>query len=218
MTPTNIDDLIADLGRRPPRGAWPAPSAIVVGAVLLSLIVALALSTLWLKPRSDLAISLIIENHVFLLKLAFAVGVVVSALPIVRDLSIPGRRIRSGSVLAVIPFVVILVLAWHELGERHIGVQSLHDKHAMLECLWQIPTLAVPAFIILTIAVRRLGPTDLSRTGAYIGLLAGGIGTAGYALHCHSDSVAFVGIAYTLAIVETALFGALVGPRILRWR
>lgn len=218
MTPTNIDDLIADLGRRPPRGAWPAPSAIVVSAVLLSLIVALVLSTLWLKPRSDLAVPLIIGNPVFLLKLVFAVGVVVSALPIVRDLSIPGRRIRAGFVLAVIPFVAILVLAFHELGERHIGVRPFHDDHATLDCLWQIPALAVPAFVILVTAVRRLGPTDLSRTGAYIGLLAGGIGAVGYALHCHSDSIAFVGIVYTLAIVETALFGALIGPRILRWR
>jgi hypothetical protein len=77
--------------------------------------------------------------------------------------------------------------------------------------------LGAPALIILASAVRRLAPTDLSRTGAYIGLLAGGIGAAGYALHCHHDSVAFIGIAYTLAILEIALFGALVGPRILRW-
>lgn len=213
----NTDDLIADLGRHPPRDTSLASSAMVVGAALLSLIVALTLSILWLKPRDDLAVPLIVENHVFLLKLVFTVGVVVGALPIVRDLCVPGRRIKSASLLMAMPFVIIMVLALRELAERHVGGLAHDVDHTWLDCLWQIPALAAPAFIILAFVVRRLAPTDLSRTGAYIGLLAGGIGAVGYALHCHHDSVAFVGIAYTLAIVETALLGALIGPRILRW-
>lgn len=213
----NTDDLIADLGRHPPRETSSASSAVVVGAVLLSLSVALMLSILWLKPRSDLAIPLIIDNPIFLLKLVFTVSVVVSALPIVRDLCVPGRRIRSASLLMAMPFVVIVVLTLHELAERQVGGLARDVDHTWLDCLWQIPALAAPAFIILTMAARWLAPTDLSRTGAYIGLLAGGIGAVGYALHCHHDSVAFIGIAYTLAILETALLGALVGPRILRW-
>lgn len=217
MSAMNTDDLIADLGHRPPRKPSPPPSAIVVAAALLSLAVALMLSMLWLKPRSDLAVPLIVDNHIFLLKLVFTVSVVAGALPIVRDLCVPGRRIKSGSLLMAMPFVIIVVLALRELAERHVGGLAHDVDHTWLDCLWQIPALAAPAFIILALAVRRLAPTDLSRTGAYIGVLAGGIGAVGYALHCHHDSVAFVGIAYTLAIVETALLGALIGPRILRW-
>lgn len=211
------DQLIAELGRHPPRKTSPAPSVTVLGAVLLSLVVALMLAILWLEPRDDLAMLLIVENDIFLLKVVLSVSVVVGALPIVRDLSVPGRRIRSGTILAAMPFIVIMVLALRELAERNVGPWPHHMDHGWLECLWQIPALAAPAFIILATAVRRLAPTDLSRTGAYIGLLAGGIGAVGYALHCHHDSVAFVAIAYTSAIVETAILGALAGPRILRW-
>lgn len=213
----NTDDLIAELGNHPPRRAIFAPSAVLLTATLLSLIAALLLSIFWLKPRSDLAIPLIFHNEIFLLKLVFTVSVVVAALPILGDLSVPGRRIRFGSILTAMPFVVLMSLALRELAGRHGGGWPHDGEHAALQCLWQIPALAAPAFILLAMAVRRLGPTDLSRTGAYIGLLAGGIGAIGYALHCHHDSVVFVGFAYPLAIVESALLGALIGPRILRW-
>lgn len=213
----NTDDLINDLGCRPPQKLVPTPTAMVLGAALLSLFVALALSLLWLKPRNDLAIPLIVDNHVFFLKLVFTTSVVVAALPIVRDLAVPGRRITSASILAAIPLTVIMALALRELVQRTAGTWPYHSDHATLECLWQIPALAVPAFFILAAAVRRLGPTDLTRAGAYIGLLAGGIGALGYAFHCHHDSVAFVATAYTLAILESALLGALVGRHMLRW-
>jgi len=213
----DTDDLIADLGHHPPRKPSRPASVIVAAAALASLVVALMLSVLWLKPRPDLAVPLIVDNHVFLLKLVFTVSVVAAALPVVRDLSIPGRRIGRASILMAIPFALIMVLVLRELGVHHAPDWPSHADHAWLECLWQIPALAAPALIILAIAVRRLAPTNLTRTGAYIGLLAGGIGAVGYALHCHHDSVAFVGTAYTLAILETALVGALLGPRLLRW-
>ena len=213
----NSDDLIANLSRRPPREGRLPPTAAIVCAALISLGAALMLSMLWLKPRSDLAIPLIVDNHVFLLKLGFAVSVIMGALPIVRDLSIPGRRVGLGSPLTAAPFVMVIVLAVHELADRHFGALSYLGDHSVLQSLWQIPVLAVPAVLILAGVVRSLGPTNLRLTGAYVGLLAGGIGALGYALHCHHDSVAFVGVAYTLAILETAVLGALVGPRILRW-
>lgn len=213
----NTGDLIDSLGHHPPRRRFPPSSTIVVTAALLSLALALMLSIWWLKPRSDLAVPLLVDNHIFLLKLVFTVSVVAAALPVVRDLSVPGRRIGRGSILMAIPFAVIMALALRELGVHHVAEWPPHADHALLECLWQIPVLATPALIILVFAVRGLAPTNLTRAGAYIGLLAGGIGAVGYALHCHHDSVAFVGIAYTLAILETALLGAVLGPRTLRW-
>lgn len=213
----NTDDLIADLGHHPPHRRSPPPTTIVVTAALLALAAALTLSILWLKPRSDLAVPLVVDNHVFLLKLVFTMSVVAAALPIVCDLSVPGRRIGRGSIVMAIPFAVIMILAVRELGLHHVDEWPPHTDHAWVECLWQIPALAAPALIILAFAVRRLAPTNLTRAGACIGLLAGGIGAVGYAFHCHHDSVVFVGIAYTIAILETALLGALLGPRILRW-
>ena len=210
-------DLIASLGHHPPRRRFPSPSTIVGAAALISLTLALALSIVWLKPRGDLGAPLVINNHIFLLKLVFTLSVVAAALPIVRDLSVPARRVGRESILVAIPFAVIIVLALREIGLHQVAEWPPHADHAVLECLWQIPALAASALIILALAARRLAPTNLTRAGAYIGLLAGGIGAVGYALHCHNDSVAFVAIAYTVAMLQTTLLGAVLGPRILRW-
>ena len=213
------DEFIADLSRAPPRQTFSGRAvAIVSGAAVLSLVAALALSFFWLTPRNDLAFPLLTANHIFLLKIFFTVGVAVSILPIVLDLCIPGRRIQSALLLAVVPFLVIGLLATHEIAMRPVGISGGHLDRTWLDCLWQIPSLAAPAFLILTLTVRHFAPTNLERTGVFIGLLAGGIGAIGYALHCHHDSLAFVGIAYTAAIAEMAILGGFIGPRLLRWR
>jgi hypothetical protein len=213
------DELIDSLGRDPSPRARLAPTAAVMMAALGAIFVAMTLSIMWLRPRADLASALMAENHAFLLKLLFAVCVVVAALPIVRDLSVPGRRIGIWSILAAAPCVVIMILALRELAGLPVREWSHHVGHASwLECLWQIPALAIPAFVILVTTVRHLAPTNLMRTGAYIGFTAGGIGAVGYALHCHDDSIAFVAASYTFAILEMTLLGALLGPRMLRWR
>lgn len=211
------DELIATLSRKPPATSLAPTTTMVLGAAV-AIIVALALSVAWLKPRADLTSALVAENGVFLLKLLFTLCVVLAALPIVRDLSVPGRRIGPWSALVAAPFVAILFLSLRELAGLPAREWSHHLDHASwLECLWQIPALAIPAFVILTFAVRYLAPTNLKRTGAHVGLMAGGIGAIGYAFHCHDDSVAFVAVSYTLAIAEMALIGALLGPLILRW-
>ena len=210
------DDLIVKLAHQPPRRHF-SPRALLVIATLVSLIVALFSSMLWLEPRTDLGILLIISNKVFVLKLLFAIGIILVSLPIVRDLSVPGRVVRWGGVVALAPFLVILALAFADFAGHKFSTAHEHSDHFSLECLWQIPALGIPAFFVLAVTLRYLGPTDLNRAGAYLGLLAGGIGAFGYALHCHHDSVLFVGVAYTAAIVEMTLLGALLGPRVLRW-
>lgn len=184
----------------------------------MALAVVLTVSITWLEPRADLAAGLAAHNDVFVLKLIFTVSVVAAALPVVRNLSVPGRRIRFGSLLAVLPFAVISGLALNELARMPVGDWPHHVGDASwMGCLLQIPALALPAFIILALAVRRLAPTNLPRAGAYVGLLAGAIAAVGYALHCHDDVVAFVAVSYTLAMLEMTLIGALVGPKLLRW-
>ncbi len=217
MDMPKTDELIARLSREP-RTKSLSPTPVVVIGTTLAVLLALTLSIEWLKPRADLAPALLAENHIFLLKLIFTVGVVVATLPIVRDLSVPGRRIGLWSALAAVPFLMVIVLALREFAAAPAGEWSHHLQHASwLECLWQIPVLAIPAFTILALSVRRLAPTELPRAGAYIGLAAGGIGAIGYAFHCPDDSMAIVAVFYTLAILEMTLLGALVGPPILRW-
>lgn len=212
------DDLIRHLSEDVRQRPVLAPAAAVLVAAVVALVFALVLSMLWLRPRADLIATIGAENHVFYLKVAFTLGVAISALPIIRDLSVPGRRLGAWSLLAVVPFVLIGILALNESSGTHVRGMSHHEGvGSWLECLWQIPALSIPAFATLVVMVRRLAPTNLTLVGAYIGLAAGGIGAVGYSFHCGHDSFAFIATFYTLAIFEMAMIGALLGPRVLRW-
>jgi hypothetical protein len=214
----NTTELVDALSRQPRRrGAW-TPSMIIGAAALVSALIAAALAILWLKPRPDLGFPLIAANHVFLLKLGFTIAVVAATVPLLRDCSIPGKKVFSGIFLLAIPFTVIIVLGLGELALYPVSILLDASGHASrLDCLWKIPALSIPAFVAAAAGVRYLAPTNLPAAGAVVGMLAGAVGAAGYALHCHDDSIAFVAFAYTLAMAETALLGALLGPRILRW-
>src|SRR6266508_5444440 len=214
-----VDDLVATLARDDPRPARLGPTVTVTLAAIAALAVVLTISIAWLNPPAELVVAeLASHSRLFVLKLIFTVSIVAAAVPIVRDLSVPGRRVGLGAILAAMPFVVLIVLALRELETLPVSEWPHHVDHAeWLECLWQIPALSTPAFIILVVAVRRLAPTNLVLTGSYVGLLAGGIGAVGHVLHCHDNEVAFVAFSYTAAIMAMALIGALLGPRVLRW-
>src|SRR5258705_13737506 len=76
--------------------------------------------------------------------------------------------------------------------------------------------IAIVPFAVIVAAVRRAAPTNLARTGAVAGLVAGGISALAYALHCTDDSLPFVAVWYGGTIVACTLAGARLGPRLLR--
>ncbi len=77
--------------------------------------------------------------------------------------------------------------------------------------------LAIPIFLGLAWALRRLAPTRLRATGGAAGFAAGTCAATIYGLHCTEAAAGFVLTWYTLGICFAALAGALVGPRLLRW-
>jgi hypothetical protein len=86
-----------------------------------------------------------------------------------------------------------------------------------LECLLSIPIIAIVPFATIIWAVRRAAPTNLVRTGTFVGLVAGGVSAIAYAVHCTDDSLPFVAVWYGGTIVLCTLAGAALGPRLLRW-
>jgi len=86
-----------------------------------------------------------------------------------------------------------------------------------LECLLSIPLIAIVPFAAIIWAVRQAAPTDLVRTGALAGLVAGGVSATAYAFHCTDDSLPFVALWYGGTVVLCAIAGAALGPRLLRW-
>jgi hypothetical protein len=90
-------------------------------------------------------------------------------------------------------------------------------RSVWIQCPISIFLLALPLFVLLCWALRKLAPTRLHSTGAVAGLVAGGGAAAVYALHCPELGPAYIAIWYALGMAATTAAGAWVGPRILRW-
>jgi hypothetical protein len=211
----NTERLIDRLAAGAIQGSRFKPTTTILLAATASMLVVVLLSVAWLKPRDDFALLVLSGNLTSLLKIMFPIAVFAAAVPIVRDLSVPGGRVGWRLGLIAVPFLAIMVLATQEASMTPASTWIAHESR--FDCLWKIPALAIPAFCFLMVGVRHLAPTNLSRAGAYVGLAAGGIGAVGYAIRCHDDSIVFVAVAYTIAIAEMSLLGALMGPRLLRW-
>lgn len=152
------------------------------------------------------------------LKVAFGVAVTILGSQYLLKHARPGGEMRSWIVLTGVPFVAVMALA----GASLISAPVSHwDDMVMggrwLECLLSIPVIAVAPFAVIMWAVRKAAPTNLTRTGALVGLVAGGLSAIAYALHCTDDSLPFVALWYGGTIVLCTLAGALTGPRLLRW-
>jgi hypothetical protein len=66
-------------------------------------------------------------------------------------------------------------------------------------------------------AARGLAPIRLRLTGFIIGVAAGSVGAAVYALHCDESAAPLVVVWYTLGVASAGVVGWLTGPRLLRW-
>lgn len=213
------DELIAGLSAAPPPAQLANPTRTMLIAALLACLVVALVVFAWLGLRSDIGSILTHGKHEFLLNLVFVIGVGSAALAVIRDLAVPGRALRLPAIAIIAPFLVIAVVAVHELSSASLHQLLPHESHASwLTCLWQTAALAVPAFTILAFGIRRLAPTNLRRAGFYIGLLAGAIGSMGFCLHEPGNTVTFSATVYTAGIALMAIIGAWVGPRLLRWR
>ena len=210
------DDLVAALSTR----IEPVNRRLVnwtMGiALLAAAVVALGLMLAGLGIRADLMTARALTFLV--LKLAFAVGVVgVSSIYLMR-LTRPGGERRTSSIRIMMPFAAIVLLAAVSLG---LAPSSHWDEMVMgdqwLECLLSIPIIAIAPFAIIVAATRKAAPTNLERTGAFAGLIAGGVSAVAYALHCTDDSLPFIAIWYGGTMLLCTLAGAALGPRLLRW-
>jgi len=210
------DDLVAMLST----SVEPVDRMLVVRtvgiAVAAASVLAFAIMLIGLGIRPDL---ITVRAFMFLLlKLAFTVGVVGVASVYLTRLARPGGERKTSSIMVAMPFLAIVLLAAMSLS---FAPSSYWDKMIVgdqwLECLLSIPIIAILPFAITIWAVRRAAPTDLARTGAFAGLISGGVSAMAYALHCTDDSLPFVAVWYGGTIALCTFAGAILGPRLLRW-
>ena len=210
------DELVALLSTNPEPVDRGLVGRTLYVALAAGLIVSLGLSVVGLGIRSDLTMA---GALIFLVvKLCFAVGIVSLALIYLTRLARPGGERKAPYFQVAMPFLVIVVLAAISLV---LAPSSHWDKMIVgdqwLECLLSIPIIAIVPFATIIWAVRRAAPTNLVRTGTFVGLVAGGVSAIAYALHCTDDSLPFVAVWYGGTIVLCTLAGAALGPRLLRW-
>ncbi len=210
------DDLISMLSTNVERVDHRQVVRMLGMAVLVGGAAALAAVLLALGMRTDMKAPSAVTY--LPLKLAFTTGTLVLTWIALAKLARPGGEQRTPTALVALPFVVIMLLAGLSLAS---APSSHWDKMIVgdnwLECLLSIPIIAIVPFAAVVWAVRQTAPTDLVRTGAVAGLVAGSVSATAYALHCTDDSLPFVAVWYGGTIALCTLAGATLGPRLLRW-
>ena len=207
-----IDLLSADVRpvRRGMVGRMLALALVIGGAAALGLM----LATVGLRP--DLFEGT--GSLLLAIKLLFTMSLIGIGTLFLVAAGHPGRNARRRLALTILPFLAIA-----SLGLGAILLATPMARHDMvfgpewLTCLICIPLFAIAPFAALIWALRRAAPTDLRRAGAGAGLVAAALGATAYAFHCPGDSLPFIAIWYGLPIVFWTIFGAILGPRLLRW-
>jgi hypothetical protein len=200
------------------RGAGPTPRAVAARRLLpaaaagLFASVALAVSLLGVVPAEAFA------TPAPWVKLAYAASLALAAGWLTAALSRPVARLTGPSRATLVVFVAMIAFgvlaAWATpAGERARALLGL----SWASCPWNVLALSLPSLAGVLWAVRGLAPTRPRAAGFAAGLLAGAIGAFGYALSCPESGVSFVAAWYTSGILMTALAGAALGPRLLRW-
>lgn len=187
--------------------AW----ALAVGEIFA---LALMYTTIGLRPNLfDGA------NLCFLaLKLSFALSLIGIGVAFLIALTRPGQGIRLPFGFIFIPFGAIILAGLAALVLRGFaawGGAIMGTEWAT--CLICIPLFAIIPFAALIWALRKGSPTNLKRSGAMAGLVAGALGAAAYAFHCPDDSLPFIAVWYCGSLAFLSFVGAMLGPSLLRW-
>jgi len=133
----------------------------------------------------------------------------------------PGLETRTNWHLVFYPFVVAIAVglamllivrpeAWLKML---LGASEISSPRCFL-CI--LSFAAIPSAVLFW-ALREGAPTRLEVSGALAGIVAGGIGAVAYAFNCDSDTIPFITICYSAAILLCAFIGAQLGLRVLRW-
>ena len=152
------------------------------------------------------------------LKLFYVAGLTAGAAWLTARLARPGApwlHALASVVLVVVGMCVPALISWSQATALQRG--ELFYGQSWATCPWRVAALSAPALLLGFLAIRGLAPTRLRLAGAAAGLMAGGLGAFGYALHCPEVSPVFVLTWYSLGMLVPAAVGAVLGPRLLRW-
>ena len=210
------EELVALLAR----DATPVKrAALPMRLVLLALVgavVAFAIMVPWLGIRPDLAEA--VTGPTYWMKTLYTLGVGVAGFALAERLSRPGAKGRIGWALAGFFAIAITAIAVSQLMSTPPDqLRAALMGSSWDQCPWRILVLSLPGLAVILWTMRRFAPTRPALAGAAAGLLAGGLAATVYGLHCQEIAAPFVALWYSLGMILSAIVGALVGSRLLRW-
>ncbi|WP_373474165.1 DUF1109 domain-containing protein [Sphingorhabdus lacus] len=210
--PSLIASLCADL--TPVSRTHVERQIAVAGLIGGGVSFAALLSTLGIQS----GLSSIAQMTPFGIKLGFAVSLAAVGFAALLKLARPDGIPKNIPQKAAAIFVLLASIALVQGGH----VNNADDAKLLLGASWQscslrIAALSMPITAMIGWAVRRQAPVHLRSAGAAVGMTSGATAAALYALSCTESSSLFVLIWYSAGIALSTAFGALLGPRFLRW-
>jgi len=166
-------------------------------------------------PRPDLHAAM--QLKAFWVKFIYTLALAGLGFVILARQARAGQDSRKLAMMLAAPVAALMVLAAIQLSAPYADTAELVMGSTWLVCPWLILMLSVPLTLCLLLAVRRLAPTRLAMAGATAGLLSGAIAATIYGFHCPEMAAPFLLVWYTLGIAFSAVFGAVLGPRLLAW-
>jgi hypothetical protein len=209
------DDLIAQLsdGLTPVKNG--TVTRILLGATLLGLAGSVLVMLLVLGPRADLAGAM--ASFGMWTKLAYTFAIAAFGFWLVERAGRPGADMTRPALLLALPVLAIALLAAVQMQAPGADPHALMMGRSSRVCAWLVILTALPTLAATFWALRRLAPTRPALAGAGAGLFAGAAGAFVYCFHCFESAAPFIAVWYTLGIALTALIGAFLGSRLLRW-
>lgn len=211
MKTVQLMDLLA-------QGAGSAPAPATARRLCLAIVVGFVASCALMQLTIGALPAATFVTPTPWMKLAYAISLGLAAALLTGKLARPIARLHSEVVAGGLVFLAMGSVGALGLFQTSPGLRTAAVLgQTWWMCPWLLMGFSLPALAATFWAVRGLAPTRLGAAGFACGLLAGSVGAAGYALACPESSAAFVAIWYSLGIVLTALLGAALGPRLLRW-
>lgn len=208
------DDLIEALALEP--AARAAPDRRVLAFALAGTAAATAV-TLWLMgPRPDF--NRLAGLASFAGKAGYTLMLAGVGFWLLSRLGRPGASIRAPALSLALLAGAAVTAAIVELSplSPQARMGTLMGSTASV-CPWRIVGLGLLVLAPAVLAARRFAPVSPVLAGAAAGLFAGGLAATAYGVHCAEQAVSFLVIWYTAGVLLTALLGAVVGGRLLRW-
>jgi hypothetical protein len=210
----NTDELIALLAHDAGPARGPKPQQVGGRLAVALAVCGVMVLYLGLNPK----LSEFASTSVFSLKMVWLFAMVVFSATLVYRMVHPGRQMGNA------PWAIgLALLAMGGQGMSQLLQAPVAQRSALaLGTSWQVCTLniafiALPVLAALMWTLRDMAPTRPALTGAMAGLCAGALAAMLYSLHCTENSFTFYALWYSGGMGLSAVLGAVLGNRFLRW-